>query len=175
MHPLKDAAMNTPDDIQGPSRGRAEASQPCVSCEARPATTRHGLCSPCLGELRFVVRPAAHREAQRRTDATSRAIEELEAQGISVIQMVPDDNSLWICDFCNTQIPVADDTNLIPLLGSWALCSWCVTTIPYWPDAWTQPTPRACPCDACQLPLHRARQYLARNARSSGIEDLGIA
>lgn len=147
----------------------------CVSCEARPADTSHGLCLPCFGDLRFVVRPTAHRETQRRAEATDDYVKMLEDQGISVVQVIPDDNSLWICDSCNTQIPVDDDITLIPLLGSWALCTSCVTRIPYWPDAWTRPLPRACPCDACQLPLHRARQSLERNRRPYGIEDLGIA
>jgi hypothetical protein len=150
-------------------------SNDCISCQARPGTTTDGLCQPCHDDLRFVVRPTAHREIERRADATDPAIRELERQGIAVIQIWPESNDLWICDFCNTQIPVEDDIALVPVLGTWALCPSCVTTIPYWPEAWIHPTPRACPCDACQLPLVRARQQLARHSRSSGIEDLGIA
>ena len=82
--------------------------------------------------------------------------DEMERLGVVIITSVPDDNSLWICDFCNTQIPADDEYTLIPVLGSYALCPPCVTTIPYWPDGWTQPTPRACRCGACQTPLLEA-------------------
>ncbi|MEX1093406.1 MAG: hypothetical protein WEF28_09640, partial [Acidimicrobiia bacterium] len=58
-------------------------------------------------------------------------------------------------------------------LGSHALCTPCVTTIAYWPDAWTQPTPRACRCGACQTPLARAldadHRRSHRNTREGGI------
>lgn len=148
---------------------------PCLECQSRLAATPQGLCQPCHDDLRFIVRPAAHRESQRRADATDPALRELERQGIAFIQIIPPDNSLWLCDFCNTAIPVDDDITLVPLLGGYALCPSCVTSIPFWPDAWTQPTPRGCSCDACQLPLVRARQQLARQSRSYGIEDLGIA
>ena len=49
-------------------------------------------------------------------------------------------------------------------------CTPCVTTIPYWPDGWTQPTPRACRCGACQTPLLRALDlHPQRHERQRGI------
>lgn len=151
----------------------------CVSCDDETQLTAQGLCGRCRGDLRFVVRPAAHREAYRRqvaAEADSRA--EMERHGVVVITSVPQDNSLWICDFCNTQIPADNEYTLIPLLGSYALCPSCVTTIPYWPDAWTQPTPRACRCGACQTPLleaslherRRTGRSLDRPSPGAGIE-----
>ncbi|MDF1595728.1 MAG: hypothetical protein P1T08_06485 [Acidimicrobiia bacterium] len=147
------------------------STQPCVSCDNETQVDAQGLCAPCRGELRFVVRPVAHREAYRRrvaAEANLRA--EMERLGVVVITSVPNDNSLWICDFCNNQIPVNGEYTLIPLLGSHALCTSCVTTIPYWPDGWTQPTPRACRCGACQLPrLRSLDREQRRHDRQRGI------
>lgn len=129
----------------------------CVSCDSPTTVDPQGLCPACRDELRFVVRPAAHREAYRRRVAAETGLrQEMERLGVVIISSVPADNSLWICDLCNNQIPVAGEYTLIPLLGSYALCTPCVTTIPYWPDGWTQPTPRACRCGACQTPLLQA-------------------
>ena len=129
----------------------------CRSCDTPARLTSQSLCESCRDELRFVVRPAAHREAyRRRIAAEAGSRDDLERLGVIIITSVPHDNSLWICDLCNNQIPVDDEHTLIPLLGSHALCTPCVTTIPYWPDAWTRPTPRACRCGACQTPLLRA-------------------
>lgn len=150
-------------------------SDACVSCDAETRLTAQGLCESCRDDLRFVVRPAAHREAYRRRVAAEAGFrEEMEQLGVVIITSVPDDNSLWICDLCNSQIPVDGEYTLIPLLGSHALCTPCATTISYWPDGWTQPTPRACRCGACQTPLlptlitepHNRR----RTARQRGIE-----
>lgn len=130
------------------------SSEACLSCDSETQLTSQGLCGPCRDELRFVVRPAAHREAYRRRVAAEAGLRnELERLGVVIISSVPQDNNLWICDLCNNQIPVDDEYTLIPLLGSYALCTPCVTTLPYWPDGWTQPTPRACRCGACQTPL----------------------
>ena len=126
----------------------------CLSCDTDTELTPQGLCGPCRDELRFVVRPAAHREAYRRRVAAEAGLRnELERLGVVIISSVPQDNNMWICDLCNNQIPVDDEYTLIPLLGSYALCTPCVTTLPYWPDGWTQPAPRACRCGACQTPL----------------------
>lgn len=78
---------------------------------------------------------------------------DLERISVVIITSLPADNTLWICDLCNDQIPVTGDYTLIPLTGSYALCTPCATSFPYWPDGWTQPTPRACGCEACQTPL----------------------
>jgi hypothetical protein len=131
----------------------------CVSCESEGQVNEYGLCVRCHHELRFVVRPEAHREQQRRhagSAAEQAALKALEDLGITVISSYPDDNTTWICDFCNTKIPVTGDITLIPLLESWALCYDCVSDLPYWPDAWCEPRPRACRCSACQLPIARA-------------------
>jgi len=147
--------------------------RPCVGCDGETQVDAQGLCGSCRDELRFVVRPVAHREAYRRrvaAEANLRA--EMERLGVVVITSVPDDNSLWVCDLCNNQIPVDCEYTLVPLLGSHALCASCVTTIPYWPDAWTQPTPRACRCGACQLPLLRTidtQELHHREDRQRGI------
>ena len=151
----------------------------CVSCDDETQLTPEGLCGRCRDDLRFIVRPAAHREAYRRRVAAEAGIrEEMERHGVVVITSVPEDNSLWICDFCNTQIPADNEYTLIPVLGSHALCPPCFTTIPYWPDGWTQPTPRACRCGACQTPLleaklnerHRTGRSLDRPSPGAGIE-----
>ena len=82
----------------------------CVSCDARNSAHRTGLCGRCRDDLRFVVRPAAHREAYRRRVAAEAGFrDEMERLGVVIITSVPDDNSLWICDFCNSQIPVDDE------------------------------------------------------------------
>ncbi|HDH25059.1 MAG TPA: hypothetical protein ENH00_02550 [Actinobacteria bacterium] len=129
----------------------------CLSCDTETQLTAQGLCGRCQDDLRFIVRPAAHREAYRRQVAAEADLRaEMQRLGVVVITSIPEDNSLWICDFCNTQIPADNEYTLIPLLGSYALCPFCVTTIPYWPDGWTQPTPRACRCGACQTPLLEA-------------------
>ncbi|MEX2652077.1 MAG: hypothetical protein WD473_06490 [Acidimicrobiia bacterium] len=129
----------------------------CASCDTQAGLTPQGLCELCRDELRFIVRPAAHREAYRRRVAAEAGLrEQMVRLGAIIITSVPNDNSLWICDLCNSQIPVDDEFTLIPLLGSHALCTPCVTTIAYWPDGWTQPAPRACRCGACQTPLLRA-------------------
>ena len=150
----------------------------CRSCDTSARLTRQGLCEPCRDELRFIVRPAAHREAYRRRVAAEAGIrDEMERLGVVIVTSVPDDNSLWICDLCNTQIPADDEYTLIPLHASHALCPSCATTIPYWPDAWTQPTPRACRCGACQTPLleaslnerHRSRRSLDGLSPEAGI------
>lgn len=143
----------------------------CLSCDdERSPLSRQGLCGRCQGELRFVTRPTAHREAYRRRVAAEAGLHrQLERLGVVVITSVPDDNSLWICDLCNSQIPVEGDHTLIPLLGSYALCIPCVSALPYWPDAWTQPSPRACRCGPCQAPL---LQGLRRDRHRQG-PDLG--
>jgi hypothetical protein len=151
----------------------------CVSCDDETQLTAQGLCGHCRDDLRFIVRPTAHREAYRRRIAAEASIrEKTERHGMVVITSVPEDNSLWICDFCNTQIPADNEYTLIPVLGSYALCPPCVTTIPYWPDGWTQPTPRACRCGACQTPLleasfdkrRRPSQSRDRPSPETGIE-----
>ena len=145
------------------------APDACLSCDAETDLTARGLCDRCRDDLRFSVRPAAHREAYRRRVAAEADIRaEMERLGVVVISSVPEDNSLWICDFCNTQISADDEYTLIPVLRSYALCASCVTTIPYWPDGWTQPTPRACRCGACQTPLlETTLSDRRRTARSS--------
>ena len=126
----------------------------CLSCDTRGPLTEFELCSRCRDELRFVVRPAAHRETYRRRVAAEAGIRaDLERLGVVMISSLPPDNTLWICDLCNEQIPVDGDYTLIPLMGSYALCLPCATTFPYWPDGWTQPKPRACRCGACQRPV----------------------
>jgi hypothetical protein len=146
-----------------------------VSCDAETRLTAQGLCESCRDDLRFVARPATHREAYRRRIAAEAGVrDQMERLGVVIVTSVPDDNSLWICDFCNSQIPVDGEYTLIPLLGSHALCTPCATTIPYWPDGWTQPTPRACRCGACQGPLLRIliteRDHPHGAARQRGIE-----
>lgn len=150
-------------------------TEACASCDAETRLAPQGLCGACLDELRFVVRPAAHREAYRRRIAAEAGFrDEMERLGVVIITSVPDDNSLWICDLCNSQIPVDSEYTLIPLLGSHALCIPCASTIPYWPEAWTQPTPRACRCGACQGPLLRTLisepRYPHRATRQRGID-----
>jgi hypothetical protein len=143
----------------------------CVSCESEGCVNQYGLCVRCHHELRFVVRPEAHREQQRRLGASAAeqaALKALENLGITVVSSYPDDNALWICDFCNIKIPVGGDITLIPLLESWALCYSCVSDLPYWPDAWSEPRPRACRCSACQLPIARAL-HLDTGLPSKGI------
>ncbi len=147
----------------------------CVGCDAETRLTTQGLCEPCRDDLRFVVRPAAHREAyRRRVAAETGGRDQMERRGVVIITGVPDDNSLWICDLCNSQIPVDGEYTLIPLLGSYALCTPCATTIGYWPDGWTEPTPRACRCGASQAPLLRIliteRDHPHRAAQQWGIE-----
>jgi len=126
----------------------------CSSCDIRSQMTAQGICCRCRDELRFVVRPAAHREMYRRRLAAEAGLwADLEQFGVAVITSLPADNSLWICDLCNSQIPVTGDYTLIPLTASYALCTPCAATFCYWPDGWTQPTPRACRCGACQAPV----------------------
>lgn len=146
------------------------STRACVSCDTPTAGDPQGLCGSCRDDLRFVLRPAAHREAYRRRVAAEAGFrDEMERLGVVIITSVPDDNSLWICDFCNSQIPIHGEHTLIPVLGSYALCTPCVTTIAYWPDGWTQPTPRACRCDACQTPLLRPLDITARETPGWGI------
>lgn len=129
----------------------------CLVCDDSRPVVDCGLCARCRDELRFVVRPAAHREAYRRRLAAETGFRaELDRLGIVIINNLPQDNSLWICDLCNARIPVTADHTLIPLLGTYALCIPCAATFPYWPDGWTQPTPRACRCGACQRPIAAA-------------------
>lgn len=129
----------------------------CVSCDNETRLNALSLCGRCRDDLRFIVRPVAHRETYRRRVVAEAGIRaEMEQHGVVVITSVPQDNSLWICDFCNTAIPAEDEYTLIPVLGSYALCPSCVTTIPYWPDGWTEPIPRACRCGACQTTLLEA-------------------
>ncbi len=129
-------------------------SKPCRNCDAGRSLNDVGLCPPCRDSLRFVVRPEAHREHYRRNlAAETPRHQELERLGIATITSLPRDNSLWICDLCNSQIPVAGEHTLIPLMGGYALCIPCATDLPFWPDGWTRPTPRACRCGACQRPL----------------------
>ena len=126
----------------------------CISCDVTTPTGPQGLCHSCRDELRFVVRPEAHREAYRRRVAAEAGLRaEMERLGVVVISSVPDDNSLWLCDLCNHQIPVTGEYTLIPLLGSYALCIPCASTYPFWPDGWTEPRPRPCRCGACQRPV----------------------
>jgi hypothetical protein len=140
----------------------------CPSCESRTQITEQGLCGRCRDELRFIVRPAAHRETYRRRVAAEAGFrDDLERLGVVMITSVPEDNNLWVCDLCNSQIAVNAEYTLIPLLGSYALCVPCATTLPYWPDAWTQPTPRACRCGACQTPLLEASLRTHRQAGRS--------
>ena len=126
----------------------------CSSCDTHGPVTEVGLCSRCRDELRFVVRPSAHRESYRRRVAAEAGIRaDLERLGVVMISSLPPDNTLWICDLCNSQIPATDEYTLIPLIGSYALCIPCATTFPFWPDGWTQPRPRPCRCGACQRPV----------------------
>lgn len=126
----------------------------CQSCDTATPVTDVGLCDRCRDELRFVVRPAAHRETYRRRVAAQSGLRaDLERVGVVMISAFPDDNGLWICDLCNSRIPVADEYTLIPLIGDYAICIPCATSLPYWPDGWTQPIPRACRCGACQRPV----------------------
>jgi hypothetical protein len=126
----------------------------CLSCLNTTALTDVGLCRPCRDELRFVVRPAAHREAYRRAVAAEAGLRaDLERLGVVIVSSFPQDNGLWICDLCNERIPVTGEYTLIPLMGSYALCIPCASTFRYWPDGWTEPRPRACRCGACQRPV----------------------
>ncbi|MCL1599695.1 MAG: hypothetical protein M3094_10965, partial [Actinomycetia bacterium] len=96
----------------------------CRDCDALGEITPQGLCSRCQDGLRFVVRPAAHREAYRRQVAAEAGLRaDLEQLGVVMISSLPSDNSLWICDLCNAQIPAADEFTLIPMAGSYALCT----------------------------------------------------
>jgi hypothetical protein len=125
----------------------------CRRCDSR-RPLEAGLCGPCRDTLRFVVRPEAHREQYRRNLAAETPIhQELQRLGIVTITSLPRDNSLWICDLCNAQIPVTGEHILIPLMGGYALCIPCAAQLPFWPDGWTRPAPRACRCGACQRPL----------------------
>lgn len=132
----------------------------CESCNNETRLTPEGLCVPCQNELRFVLRPVAHREEYRRRIAGEASTR----QETVVINMTPEDNSLWVCDFCDAAIPADNEYTLISLLASYALCPPCTTTLPYWPDAWTQPAPRACRCGACQLPLLEASLHEQRRS-----------
>ena len=126
----------------------------CPGCDTEAPIGAGGLCRRCRDELRFVVRPAAHREMERRRAAAEAGLrDDLERLGVVIISAFPEHNGLWICDFCNDPIPVDGQQTLIPLLGSYALCMPCVTDLPYWPDAWTEPRPRPCRCGACQRPV----------------------
>lgn len=124
----------------------------CPSCDTHQPLTESGLCTACRDQLRFIVRPEAHREHLRRRNATLPAVE-LDHDAITVIGVYPTDNSLWTCGLCNDQIPVTAEHTLIPVAGSHALCISCVSSSPYWPQAWTDPTPRTCRCAACQRPV----------------------
>lgn len=117
----------------------------CVSCERTRRLDASDLCQPCRHDLRFITRPHAHRQAERSRLAHT------PSAGVVVLCVIPDDDT-WICDFCNTGIPVTADT-LIPLIGGYALCTRCVATLPYWPTGWTHPSPRPCLCRACRLPI----------------------
>lgn len=129
----------------------------CPNCDAVRPLTGCGLCQRCRDELRFVVRPTAHREMYRRSIAGPDPLEaQLERLGVVVVSNIPDDNSLWICDVCNRRIPVNGEHTLIPLMGDYALCIHCASTYPFWPDGWTQPRPRPCRCGACQRPVLNA-------------------
>jgi len=132
---------------------------PCTTCEQLFDPTQGLLCQSCLGELRFIVRPEAHRETYRRELATQ-PIPEFPGRDVITISTLPADNSLWICDLCNTRIPISGEFTLIPLAGSYALCGSCADSLPFWPEAWTQPSPRACRCRACQTPLLRVLSRL---------------
>ena len=126
----------------------------CGSCEHPADVFEPGLCGPCRSELRFIVRPEAHREMERRRQASrlaARAV--LQHFGVNLIDAYPRDNAHWICDICNSRIPITTEHTLIPLIGSYALCIPCAHQLPYWPEGWTRPTPRACRCGACQRPL----------------------
>ncbi len=126
----------------------------CPSCGTPSRLTPAGICLRCRDELRFVVRPAAHREAYRRRLATQEELwPDLEQLGFVMIASLPADNSLWICDLCNSRIPVSGEYTLIPMVGSYALCGACVPGFAFWPTGWTKPTPLACRCSACQTPL----------------------
>lgn len=129
-------------------------SDRCPNCDTRAQLTDAGLCQHCREELRFIVRPAAHREMYRRALAAEADLRaDLEQAGIVVISSLPLDNSLWICDVCNRRIPVNGEHTLIPLMGDYALCIHCASTYPFWPEGWTQPRPRPCRCGACQRPV----------------------
>src|SRR5918995_3029390 len=92
----------------------------CLSCDTETRLTPQGLCGACRDELRFVVRPAVHREVYRRRVVAEASIrEEMERLGVVIVSSVPDDNSFWVCDLCNNQIPVTGEYTLIPLLGSY--------------------------------------------------------
>ena len=132
----------------------------CPSCDTPESLTDVGLCTRCRDQLRFIVRPEAHREHQRRQNASTHHVE-LDQEGIVLISAYPRDNSLWICDLCNQQIPVAGEHTLIPLASSYALCIPCAASSPYWPQAWTTPSPRTCRCAACQRPVLSALARLS--------------
>ena len=126
----------------------------CPSCNTSSRITAAGICVRCRDELRFIVRPEAHRELYRRRVATGRAVPaDLDLLELVVVANLPQDNALWICDICNAQIPVTGEYTLIPVAGSYALCTPCAATAAFWPTGWTQPTPLACRCSACHVPL----------------------
>jgi hypothetical protein len=127
----------------------------CPACATNVTHDPFGVCLPCRDRLRFVVRPEAHREMYRRGIAAERSRADRTPGGPVIVSSLPSDNSLWICDACNSRIPITGEFTLIPLLGSYALCHSCVSLLAYWPDGWTYPTPRACRCGPCQRPLLR--------------------
>ncbi len=117
----------------------------CIDCGAASQPQTGGLCPTCLTDCVWIVRPAAHREMQRREFAAEAPI--LESLGYAVISSHPAGNDEWYCDRCNNPIGVAGDVHLIAALSSWAFCIPCASRLRPWPDAWA--TPRPCPCLAC--------------------------
>jgi hypothetical protein len=116
----------------------------CPDCDAI-VEAAGGLCDDCIEDCYWIVRPAAHRETTRRTQAAMATL--YRHRGVEIITALPERNDLWICDICNAPIPVAGDIHLIPAVGSYALCGMCVTGVVGWPYAFNPP--RACPCLGC--------------------------
>lgn len=131
----------------------------CPNCDRIARLQPGELCQRCRDDLRFVVRPEAHREMERRRLAT--AARRAERPGVVVVVVVPPDNSFWACDSCDTRIAVAGEFTLIPLRGGKALCPECASRHPFWPDGWTQPQPRPCRCGPCQTPIATALERVS--------------
>ncbi len=75
----------------------------CPSCDTENRLTAQGLCASCQDDLRVVVRPAAHRQADRRLIDEPDLGGDYKHPGVVVIVVRPDHDDLWICDFCTTR------------------------------------------------------------------------
>ncbi len=111
------------------------------------------LCAACRDALRWVVRPEAHRENRRRQIIASKTGKDALDTAHPLIGSFPKDNGAWNCDLCEATIPVEDEFTLIPLIGTYAICTSCAEILPGWPTSWTHPKPRPCRCRACQTPV----------------------